>query len=81
MKTPKKVRGFANHLALSVRKQRDSSFALVEAYKDKATQRRLRSQHRDKLKLGKFRSYAAIDRALINYCGKEGHPGRAREED
>jgi hypothetical protein len=71
MSDEKKVRLFANHLALSVRKQRDGSLALVEKYKDEATQRRLRSPHRDKLKLAKFRSYAAVDRALADYCGKE----------
>lgn len=68
---PAKVRRFANHLALSVR-QRDGSFVLVEFYKDKATQRRLRSQFRDKLKLRKFRSYAAVDRALVDYCDEVG---------
>ena len=68
----KKVRRWSLHLALSVRKQRDGSLALVERYKDKTTQRRLRSQHRDKLKLAKFRSYAAVNRALLDYCEKVG---------
>jgi hypothetical protein len=79
----KRVRLFANHLALSVRKQRDGTFTLVESCKvsvawgidahEKTRQiRRLRSPHRDKLKLAKFRSYAAIERALSNYCGTGG---------
>jgi hypothetical protein len=71
METERFVRGFANHLALSVRKQRDGSFALVEYYGDKATQRRLRSRPRDKLKLARFRSYAAVERALSDYLEKE----------
>jgi hypothetical protein len=60
----KKVRLFAHHLALSVRKQGGGALALVEYYKDEKTIRRLRSPRRDKVKLARFRSYAAIDRAL-----------------
>jgi hypothetical protein len=72
MTTEKEARMFANHLAFSIRKQRDGSFVLVEYYKEIATQRRLRSPHRTKLKLGRFRSYAAVERALIKFCEVEG---------
>jgi hypothetical protein len=70
-RTEQQIRRFAHHLALSVRKQRDGSLALGEYYKDQKTIRRLRSPHRDKLKLGKFRSYTAIERALEQYCSDE----------
>jgi len=62
----RRVRAYANHLALKVRGPRGGPFVLVERYDDVALYR--------KRTIGTYHSVDALERAVERYAGLRGEP-------